>query len=251
MYRRGDRVTHAFFVTGTDTGVGKTTISSGLLFSLRRQGHTVAALKPVETGCPRDPKTGELVPEDALLLRTAAGLDPLPLSAVVPYRYPLPVTPKVAAQHEGIPISLAAIRDAYAKLRGRAPRLLLVEGAGGLLSPLTESHVGADLARELGLPLLVIARASLGTINHTLLTVNEAHRRGLSVAGIVLNRTSETRGADEESNAAEIQRLTQAPLLGTVEHLPAAQRRDPALLANAVDAALDRATWFKSLITAA
>lgn len=244
-------MTHAFFVTGTDTGVGKTTISAGLLFSLRRHGHTVAALKPVETGCRRDPKTGELVPKDALLLRTAAGLEALPLGAVVPYRYSLPVTPAVAARHEGLPISFAALRDAYAKLRDRAPRLLLVEGAGGLLSPLTDSHLGADLARELGLPLLVIARASLGTINHTLLTVNEAHRRGLAVAGILLNRTSATRGADEESNAAEIARLTHVPVLGTVEHLPAPQRRDPDRLADAVDSALDLATWFKSGITAA
>jgi dethiobiotin synthetase len=243
-------MTQAYFVTGTDTGVGKTTVSAGILAALRRRGHPVAALKPVETGCSRGP-TGELVPSDALLLRAAAGRDDLPLASVVPYLYPLPITPAVAARREGVPISLPAIHAAYASLRALRPRLLLVEGAGGLLSPLTDDHLGADLAHELDLPLLVIARASLGTLNHTLLTLHEAESRGLAVAGVVLSRTLDARGPDEDTNLTELRRLTRVPVLGVLEHLPLAHQRDLACLADAIDAALDPTILLASQATSA
>jgi dethiobiotin synthetase len=193
----------AYFVTGTDTGVGKTTISVGILSALRTRGKRVAALKPVETGCDPDPC-------DALALQAATGQPAPP----VLYRFALPVAPAVAARRAGVRIELETIRQAMP----RDVDLLLVEGAGGLLVPYTDDLLAADLARVLELPLLIVARASLGTINHTLLTIFEARRRGLTIAGVILNRVVAARGADEDDNASEIERLASVPILGTVPH---------------------------------
>src|SRR5262249_34231968 len=149
------RVMKAYFVTGTDTGVGKTFVSAGILHSLRRRGVRVAALKPAETGC--DPE-----PADGALLARAAGACP------VPFTYRLPVAPAVAARVEGNPFTLAPVRAAFDALDAD---FCLVEGAGGLLVPFADDLLAADVAAALALPVLVVARASLGTINHTVLTV--------------------------------------------------------------------------------
>ncbi len=211
----------AYFVTGTDTGVGKTFVSAGILASLRRRGVSTAALKPVETGCDDEP-------EDAALLRAAAG------HAEVPHTYRMPAAPAVAARLEGRPVSLARIRAAFASL---VADFCLVEGAGGLLVPYTDDLLAADVVASLGLPLLVVARASLGTINHTLLTLAEAHRRGLPIAGVILNRVVAAAGADEPYNIGEIERHGRVRVLGTVPHV--ADARDPTALADAVDRAFD------------
>jgi dethiobiotin synthetase len=210
-----------YFVTGTDTGVGKTFVSAGILASLRRRGHATAALKPVETGC--DPE-----PADGALLRVSAG------TCLVPHTYRSPVAPAVAARLEGNPVSLERIRAALASI---SADFCLVEGAGGLLVPYADDLLAADLVAALGLPLLVIARASLGTINHTLLTIAEARRRGLAIAGVILNRVTAAAGPDEPHNIGEIERHGRVPVLGTVPHVPGAT--DPAALADAVEQAFD------------
>jgi dethiobiotin synthetase len=211
----------SYFVTGTDTGVGKTTISAALLRAARARGRTVAALKPAETGCDRSPD-GTLLPADGLALRAACGMDDIPLEAIVPHRFATPVAPAVAARREPDRprFSVDRTRTALETLRARRPDLILVEGAGGLLVPFDEQLLAADLVRELDLPLLIVARASLGTINHTLLTIFEARRRQLRVAGVILNRTLTAKGPDEESNAAEIARLADVRVLGTFPHIP-------------------------------
>jgi dethiobiotin synthetase len=216
----------AYFVTGTDTGVGKTIVAAGLLAHARARGLRTAALKPAETGCVHG------VPTDGLLLRAAAGADHLPIDAIVPHRYATPVAPAVAARLEGRPFSLARTRTAFAALAGAD--LLLVEGAGGLLSPYADYLLAADLAAALALPLLIVARAGLGTINHTLLTVAEARRRGLTVAGVILSRVSAAPDPSEATNRAEIGRRIPVPVLGTLEHVAENERLDPAALGSAV-----------------
>lgn len=233
-------MTRALFVTGTDTGVGKTTVAAGILAALARRGVRVAALKPAETGCARG-SDGSLVPADGLLLKKAARLDEVPLDAIVPFRYSVPVAPAVAARIERTPFVLKDALVARAALVQRAPRLLLVEGAGGLLVPFSDELLAADVALALAPTVLVVARASLGTINHTLLTVEAARRRGLDVAGVVLNRVVAERGPDEEHNAAEISRLSGVRVLGTVAHLAAHELAEPHALADAVEAAFDPA----------
>jgi dethiobiotin synthetase len=231
----------SYFVTGTDTGVGKTTVAAGILAALRRRGHSVRALKPAETGCVhRD--DGNLLAADAILLGEAAGAP-----APVPFRYTTPAAPAVAARIEGVPFDIARVEDIYVHMAGRGADLILVEGAGGLLVPYTETLLAADLAKRLALPLLVVARASLGTINHTLLTIAEARRRDLRIAGVILNRVIAEEGPDEKTNASEIERLGQVRVIGTVEHIAEAFRRDVRALGDAVEAAFDPA----SLLTGA
>ena len=211
----------AYFVTGTDTGVGKTFVSAGILHSLRRRGVRTAALKPAETGCDPDPA-------DGLFLARAAGTCP------VPFTYRLPVAPAVAARLEGKPFTLAPVRAAF---DGLSADFCLVEGAGGLLVPFAEDILGADIAAALGLPVLIVARASLGTINHTVLTVFAAREWGLAVAGVILNRVSETLGPDEPYNIGEINKFAQVDVLGTVPYTPLPH--DPARCADAVERAFD------------
>ncbi len=206
-----------YFVTGTDTGVGKTTVAAAILVAARQRGLRVAALKPAESGCAEDEKH-RLVPADATLLRAAAGgwQDP---ADVCPFRLRTPVAPGVAATAEGVTIDLAAIERAVE--RARAADLFLVEGAGGLLVPLTEAMTMADLAAHLGLPLLVVARDALGTINHTALTVEVARTRGLTVAGIVLSACDSSSEAAAQQNAEQIRRLVGpgVPILGRLPRL--------------------------------
>jgi dethiobiotin synthetase len=223
----------AYFVTGTDTGVGKTTVSAGILAALRDRAIRVAALKPAETGCVSG------AAQDAQLLRAACGWgDEVPLAAIAPHRYATPVAPAVAARLEHHPFSMERVSAAFASLEAR---LILVEGAGGLLVPFGDGLFAADVAARLDLPLLIVARASLGTINHTLLTIFEARRRGLKVAGVILNRVLADKAPDEDDNPAEVARLGDVRVLGTVPHIPSAARGNLAALADAVSRAFDPA----------
>ncbi len=167
------------FVTGTDTGVGKTVVACALIRALRRRGIDAAGMKAVETG------VGEEGPLDALALCEASGGGD-PLDLVCPQRFPLPVAPAVAAAAADTALDLGSIHAAFAALAARHD-CVVVEGAGGLLVPLGASTCMADLARDLALPLLVVARARLGTINHTLLTLEAARGRGLPLVGVVIS----------------------------------------------------------------
>jgi dethiobiotin synthetase len=188
------------FITGTDTGVGKTEVACALLAAARAAGRDVVALKPAQSGV----VPGE--PSDAERLRAAMG-NALPLEEICPYSFAAPLAPAVAARLEGREISLAAILS-RARALGAGHEAVLVEGAGGLLVPLTERATYADLAVALGLPVLVVARAGLGTVNHAALTVEALRHRGLTVAGIVLDRTLPDDDPSVAHNAAEIARLT-------------------------------------------
>jgi dethiobiotin synthetase len=223
-------MTLRLFVTGTDTGVGKTFVATALLAHARERGLQTAPLKPAETGCQRAPD-GRLVPADGIALRAAAARPELPIDLVVPNRYLTPVAPAVAARIEGRPFSLEAV-SAAAEALARGADLLVVEGAGGLLVPFSDELYAADVVRALAAPLIIVARAGLGTINHTLLTVFEARRRGLVVNAVVLNDATGAGAAPHSDpalgqNAAEIARLARVTVLGPVQQ---GARPQPALL---------------------
>jgi dethiobiotin synthetase len=208
----------AFFVTGTDTGVGKTLVSAALLIAARRRGLAVAAMKPAESGCPRDADDA-LFPEDAAALWRAAG-EHQALTDVCPYRFEEPIAPGVAATHHGVEIDFSFLFNVFQEIRRGGADLVIVEGAGGLRVPFGGDATTADLVARFDVPLLVVARDGLGTINHTLLTVESARRSGLEVAGVILS-ASQPGGsmAFAQQNAAEIQRLGDVAILGILPHV--------------------------------
>jgi dethiobiotin synthetase len=194
------------FVTGTDTGVGKTEIACAIVAGARAAGVDAVGMKPAQSGH----TPGE--PSDADRLRAASG-GVEPLEALCPYSLTAPLAPAVAARLEGRELSLARIVDQARALAARHAAVL-VEGAGGLLVPLTVRETYADLAVALGLPVIVVARAGLGTVNHTALTVEALRRRGLELAAIVLNRAVPEDDPSVPHNAAEIARLTRREPIG-------------------------------------
>ena len=207
-----------FFITGTDTGVGKTVIAAALAIVLRQKGMNVGVMKPVATGCVR--RREGLVSPDGEFLAQAADA-PEPLEEISPIRLAEPLAPTVAAARAGISVDLEAVWSAWRRL-GCAHEVMLVEGIGGLLCPVTPTMSVADLAKRFGLPLLVVARSPLGTINHTALTVEAARARGMEPAGIVINRYHvDTTDLAEQTNPDEIQRVTGVPVLGLVPEDPA------------------------------
>jgi len=176
--------TYGVFVTGTDTGVGKTFVAAAIAAVFNERGYNPGVMKPVATGCRR--VAGELVSADTLCLLDASGATD-PVGLVSPFSYEPPVAPTVAAAMADRPIRLDAITDAFERL-ARQHDVIVVEGIGGIMVPLGDRVTVVDMARDLGLPLIIVARPSLGTINHTLLTVHAAQTAGLDVAAVVLNR---------------------------------------------------------------
>lgn len=215
------------FFTGTDTGVGKTFVVSAVARLLRDRGHPVAVSKPVATGAVR--REGRWCSDDTLRLCAAAGLGAEAWERVTPWAFPDAVAPPVAASVQNVHLKLADLAEAV-RMLGRPGAVLLVEGVGGLLCPLTERETVADLAALLELPLVVVARRSLGTLNHTLLTLEVAEARRLPVAGVVVNACAPTAGLAEETNVAELRKRIHVPLLAVVPYQQDPQVTDLALL---------------------
>jgi dethiobiotin synthetase len=186
------------FVTGTDTGAGKSIVAAAICAALAARGEPVAVLKPVVTGLDEPP--GEW-PHDHVLLARAAGGRQAP-EEVAPYRFGPPVSPHYAAELAREPIEPAEMVAA-----AQSHELLVCEGVGGLMVPITPGYLVRDLAIDLGLPLVIAARTGLGTINHTLLTVEAARGAGLHVAGVVMTPWPSEPEPIERSNRDTIERL--------------------------------------------
>lgn len=214
------------FVTGTDTGVGKTVVACALVAALRARGLDVGVMKPCETG------VGPGGPGDALALARAADSADA-VSEICPVQLALPAAPSVAAAHEGRQIDLAALRSGFERLAARHD-FTVVEGAGGLLVPIRPPSDMADLASDLGLPLLVVARAALGTINHTRLTLAEADRRGLPVLGVVVSHSDGPLSNADQENLGQLKTMLGERLVGEIPSLPSGS--EPATAAAYVDA---------------
>ncbi|HHT9140699.1 MAG TPA: dethiobiotin synthase [Candidatus Tripitaka californicus] len=209
------------FITGTDTGVGKTTVAVGLVRLLKARGLDVGVMKPIATGAKR--LNGRWVSEDARLLREAAATDD-PYEIINPVCLSTPAAPSAASLKEGDHIELTNIWAAF-KTLGTRRQFLVVEGIGGLLVPINGKLFLADIARKMSLPLIVVAKTSLGTINHTLLTIEAARRRRLKIAGIVLNSPDERQVIGLlDSNKKEIERLSGIPVLTVIPHIPKEDR---------------------------
>lgn len=171
------RETAAWFLTGTDTDAGKTWAARAILLAARKEGIRAQGYKPIESGCPSNQVAGR----DAQALATAAGTGP-----ETSYVFEAAVAPGLAAKQTQEHISLALLQSRAQQLRQQS-ELLIIEGAGGLLVPLTEQETIADLAITLALPLLIVAPDCLGSVNHSLLTIEAARQRGLPIAGLILS----------------------------------------------------------------
>ncbi|TKB75433.1 MAG: dethiobiotin synthase [Nitrospira sp.] len=205
------------FITGTDTGVGKTVVTAGLAHWLVARHHAVGVMKPVETGWP----TARPGRSDAARLRAACGLD-APLERVCPYRFSAPLAPYGAARQAHTTIRTSVIRRAFAALRRRYP-LMLVEGAGGILVPVTKTTTMIDLMCDLELPVLVVGQSGLGGINQALLTLETLRARRIPILALMLNRTSAARGIrsrlQEQSTVRLLKERVGVPVLGPVRYL--------------------------------
>jgi dethiobiotin synthetase len=204
---------NGLFFTGTDTGIGKTFVLAAVARALRRLGEPVRVCKPVATGATW--QDGSWLSDDTRQLAAAASDGDN--AAITPWTFPEAAAPPVAARLAGATLSLPDIVAAVQR-RANQKDLLLVEGVGGLLCPLTERETIADLVAELRLPLIVVARRSLGTLNHTLLTLEIAQRRGLPIAGVIVNETAPVLNVAEQTNVEELRKRLDVPLLAVVPY---------------------------------
>ena len=225
----------SFFITGTDTGVGKTIVGAGIAGVLRRSGKRVGVLKPFESGCSNS--GGELIPEDAVFLKKLSGCTE-DIDVICPYKMKHPLAPGVAAEMEGVSIDLDRIRSCFKTLE-KNYETVLVEGAGGLMVPIAGDLLTSDLIKLLGLPTIIVSRLSLGTINHTLLTVRHALDCGLSVAGIILNQITPEIGKAEETNPKVIKRFSGISVLGRIPFIPKEKRNDADFLVDVIRQNID------------
>ncbi|MBN2705622.1 MAG: dethiobiotin synthase [Deltaproteobacteria bacterium] len=214
---------NGIFITGTDTGVGKTTVSAALAFALRRKELPFSYLKPVESGIPDRLYLEER--SDAAMVKKAGGLTQA-LTEIAPFTFREALSPLLAARREGRELSGQMISD-WVKKRLEPTRLTLVEGAGGLLAPLCPDYLVLDLIKELKLPVLVVCRSSLGAVNHTLLTLERLRREGLNLVGLIINHLNPTPGIAEEFFLSQLQEFDSVTILGEVpyfENRPASPR---------------------------
>jgi dethiobiotin synthetase len=207
----------AYFITGTDTGIGKTLVSSALLHALAQQGLRAAAMKPVAAGA--ELRDGAWHNEDADILAATSNLA-LPPELTTPYLLRAAAAPHIAAAQEGVTIDLAHIRACYDRIAAAADAVV-VEGVGGFRVPLSDACDTADLAQQLGLPVILVVGLRLGCLNHALLTVDAIAARGLMLAGWVANVVDLGMQYGMDNIDALAARLP-APMLGCVPRLPAA-----------------------------
>lgn len=218
---------HGFFVTGTDTGVGKTLVSAALLRALAAQGLRVVGMKPVAAGC-----DGAGVNEDVRVLAGASNVS-VAHELANPYCFAPPIAPHIAAERAGVAIDFDAIERACAALQGQAD-VVVVEGAGGFLVPLGPQTDLAELARRLALPVILVVGMRLGCLNHALLTAEAVRARGLRLAGWVANHIDPAM-AEQDANVAALAARLGAPLLARIPSLAAP---DPGRIAARVDLSL-------------
>ena len=228
---------YGVFITGTDTGVGKTLVSAALALHLTNRGLTVGVMKPIETGV----SPAREAQSDAARLRSIIASEE-PLGAICPYSFELPVAPLAAAQSEGQTINPDTIKKVYRLLSGRYD-CMVVEGIGGVHVPITTSSDVMDLIKQLRLSVILVGRSGLGGINHALLTIEALRRKHIHIIALVLNRTHSVRSAlsrlQERTTLEILRKQAGVPVLGPLPHEPGMPGRfRPAVLHVARSAAL-------------
>ncbi|MDA8432597.1 MAG: dethiobiotin synthase [Nitrospiraceae bacterium] len=205
-----------FFITGTDTGVGKTIVAGGMIKNLMFLGFKTGVMKPIESGCGRE--GGTLIPFDGMFLKQTAHIDE-PITNITPCCLESPLAPLSASERDMVEIDIEGIRRSFSSLTKKYGAMV-VEGIGGLMVPIREDYYVIDIVREFGLPLVVVTRPSLGTVNHTMLTVKCALDAGIEVAGVVINYSQPAEGSlAEKTNSKLLAQICPVPILGTFPYL--------------------------------
>jgi dethiobiotin synthetase len=230
----------SLLITGTDTGIGKTIVAASIGQILHELGYRVAVFKPAGSGCVH--RREGLVSEDAELLAHCANARH-PLDLICPQRYAEPLAPAIAAERAKQPLDWEAINRSI-KLMSRDSDVMVIEGIGGLLVPMDEKHTFLDAAEDMKSPAVIVARPALGTINHTLLTLQALRARSIPVAGVVINRfPTDTPGLAEETNPRAIERWGKVPILAIVPDIPIAKTVSPHPIPGAILDALRLVDW--------
>jgi len=219
------------YIVGTDTDVGKTIVGACLARLLRNKGVDVGVFKPLESGCEK--RGGSLVPADAIKLMNAAVVEDR-IDEVCPFRLAAPVAPAVAALMEGREIRAAEVLERFQHIASKH-KFIIVEAAGGLYVPAVFDAMNIDLVEKLDIPVLLVARNSLGTINHTLLSLRLIEERQVRLAGVIMNRTKSAKGPDEDTNAQMISANSNAIVWGVLPYLEKEHAIDYDLMATALE----------------
>lgn len=205
------KIPRRIFVTGTDTGVGKTVVTAAICRCIKLSGRTVAAMKPIQTGT----NTQE-IPDIEFIYRVID--EDYVIDDVCPYRFAEPLSPKLASEISGVNININTILSSFEAL-DKENEHLIVEGAGGIMAPIKSNYFMSDLISDLGIPVIIVSRPDLGTINHTLLTAEYAKNKGLTVLGIIFNKYPHKRGLPELTNPNEISLISGIPILGIISEI--------------------------------
>ena len=202
-----------YFITSTDTNVGKTTAALCLMRYFKSQNKTVGCMKPVSAGCDKTPLG--LRNDDAIKLTGEASID-LPYDQVNPYAFEPPIAPHIAAQHSGIPIQLEVIRKQYEEISSKSD-VVIVEGAGGWLVPINEKQTMTDIAATLKTPVILVVGLKLGCLNHALLTANNIAQSELVFTGWIANQLDNNMLVEQE-NIETLKSRIQAPFIGSINY---------------------------------
>ncbi|MDY6862853.1 MAG: dethiobiotin synthase [Thermodesulfobacteriota bacterium] len=205
----------SFFVIGTDTGVGKTVVTGSIAAYLCNKGLKVGVMKPAESGCSIE--DGKPVPEDTIYLKKMSGCS-LSIDTINPYRFVLPLAPGIAAEMEGKEIKEEEIIQKFRIIK-KEHDVTLVEGAGGLYVPIYENKLNSHLVLKLSLPVIIVSRGNLGTINHTLLTVKQAQYLRMKICGVIINYTGPVESVAERTNPEVLKKYLNVPLLGVFPYI--------------------------------
>lgn len=206
-----------YFITGTDTEVGKTVATAVIGLLLQKQKKKIGVMKPVGSGGVEI--DGRLYSEDAIFLKKTLGLME-DLSIINPICLKHPLAPKVAAEHVGQDVDLSVIREAQIKFQSKQLDILLVEGVGGVMVPLRHDYLVLDMIRDLKFPVIIISRPNLGTINHTIMTTSILKQEKIHIVGIVFNYAKkQEKGLAEKTNPREIKRISGVKVLGEIPYI--------------------------------
>lgn len=206
-------ISKGIFITGTDTNVGKTVIAAGLVGALKAKGINVGVMKPIQTGGIN--KNNKLISEDLLILLKASKIKE-DTSLLNPYCFSYPAAPNLSSKLVKKKILINKIKKTYLTLQKKY-EFMVVEGIGGLMVPIKNNYLVTDLIKDLNLPLLIVARASLGTINHTLLTIKCAQINALKILGIIINNPTLSKNTlVERTNPKIIEKITKIPVLAVI-----------------------------------